>query len=201
MKAWLDTIDFDDALARSREFDAQLRTQVTPKEGLGPRTSTAAVFWSDRVRLLVVDGNDDAALGVALGHLPLPGAFTAAAAIWRSRIRTLRRTKGDWAPALLSLYRLAALASLSLPYSEAARQPGFNVMQVIPGSVVRALHVDYQALGYKELPLLGVTDAKWLVEAFGEPRAHSTVNRLHHAIWAEYERKLSDWEWEPDSRM
>ena len=74
-------------------------------------------------------------------------------------------------------------------------------MQAIPGSVLRALHVDYQLLGYKELTLLAVTDAKWLVETFGEPRAHSTVNRLHRAVWIEYERRLNDWEWEPDSRM
>jgi len=201
MKAWLDTVDFDDALARSREFDALLRNQMAPRDGPGPRRNAAPVFWSDRIRALVVDGKDDAALEVAIEHLPLPGAFAAAAAIWRTRIRNLRRTKGDWMPALLNLYRLAALASLSPPHSEQARQPGFNVMQVMPGAVVRALHVDYQALGYKELPLLQATDARWLVEAFGEPRGHSTVNRLHHAVWAEYERRLVDWEWEPDSRM
>ena len=201
MKAWLDTVDFDDALVRSREFDAQLRSQVTPKEGLRLRSNTASVFWSDRIRALASDGNDEAALAVAIEHLPLPGAFVAAAAIWRTRIRQLRRAKGDWVPALLSLYRLAALSSLGLPYSEVAQQAGFNVMQVIPGCVVRALHVDYQVLGYRDLTLLGATDAKWLVEAFGEPRAHSTVNRLHHSVWAEYERRLVDWEWEPDSRM
>lgn len=200
MKAWLDTLDFDDALARSREFDAQLRDQVAPQKGLHRRSNAAPVFWSDRIRAFVADGDDEAALAVAIEHLPLPGAFAAAAAIWRARIRTLRRTKGEWMSALLSLYRLAALESLALPYSESARQPGFNVMQVIPGSVVRALHVDYQTLGYKGLALLGASDAMWLVEAFGEPRAHSTVNRIHHDVWAEYERKLVDCTWRPNSK-
>ena len=201
MKAWLDTVDFDDAIARSREFESHLRTEVAPRDGLGTRNNPPSMFWSERIRSLIVDGKDEAALEVAIEHLPLPGAFTAAAAIWRTRIRHLRRTKAEWLPALLSLYRLAALASLGLPYSEVTQQPGFNVMQVIPGAVVRTLHVDYQALGYKELKLLGPTDAKWLVEAFGEPKAHSTVNRLHHAVWVDFERRLLNWEWEPDSRM
>lgn len=201
MKTWLETVDFDDALARSREFESHLRKQVVAADGVGPSSKTAAAFWPERIRALSAEGNDAAALELALEHLPLPGAFAAAAAIWRARIRTLRRAKGDWVASLLSLYRLAALASLSPPYSELARQPGFNVVQVIPGSVVRALHVDYQSLGYRQLTVLTATDARWLVEAFGEPRAHSTVHRIHHAVWTDYERRLADWEWEPDSRM
>lgn len=201
MKTWLETVDFEDALARSREFDAHLRRQAAATDGVRPSSRAATAFWPERIRALTAEGNDAAALELAVEHLPLPGAFAAAAAIWRGRIRKLRQTKGDWVPSLLSLYRLAALASLSPPYSELARQPGFNVVQAIPGSVVRALHVDYQALGYKQLTLLNAIDARWLVEAFGEPSGHSTVHRIHQAVWAEYEKKLADWEWEPDSRI
>ena len=201
MKTWLETVDFEDALARSREFDAHLHKQFAITDGVRPSSKAATASWPERVRALTAEGNDDAALELAVEHLPLPGAFAAAAAIWRGRIRKLRQTKGDWTTSLLSLYRLAALASLSSPYSELARQPGFHVAQAIPGSVVRALHVDYQALGYKQLTLLTATDAKWLVEAFGEPVGHSTVNRIHHALWTEYEKRLADWEWRPDSRI
>lgn len=201
MKNWLDTVDFEDALARSREFDAILRAQAGPGDGSRPARRAERLFWPERVRELTAQGDDAAALELAIGHLPLPGAFAAAAAIWRGRVRRLRREKGDWRAPLLGLYRLAALASLSVPYSEAVRQSGFHVAQVIPGVVLRALHVDYQALGYRELTLLQPTDVKWLVEAFGEPREHSTVNRIHHAVWAEYERRLLEWEWAPDSRM
>ena len=201
MKNWLDTVDFEDALARSREFDASLREQVVSGEARRPTQKADRVFWPERVRELIALGDEAAALDLAIRHLPLPGAFAAAAAIWRTRVRRLRRSKGDWRSALLGLYRLAALASLSVPYSEAVRQSGFHVAQVIPGVVLRGLHVDYQALGYRELTLLNATDVKWLVEAFGEPREHSTVHRIHHAVWAEYERRLLEWEWAPDSRM
>jgi len=192
VKNWLETVDFEEALARSREFDFHLRKQVAPPDGVRSSSQATTAFWPERIRALTAEGNDAAALELAVEYLPLPGAFAAAAAIWRGRIRKLRQTKGDWVTSLLSLYRLAALASLSPPYSEVARQPGFNVVQVIPGSVVRALHVDYQMLGYKHLTLLTVTDTKWLVEAFGEPGGHSTVHGIHHAVWAEYERRLAD---------
>ncbi len=86
------------------------------------------------------------------------------------------------------MYWLAAIESFGLPYSEHLRQPGFNVLQSIPGQVIRSLPFTYAELGYKELSLLNKTDVKWCVTLWGEPETHTTLNRLHAAVWHEYER-------------
>ena len=42
----------------------------------------------------------------------------------------------------------------------------------LTGEDWRSVPLDYHELGYAHIPLLGKTDIKWLVDAFGEPRAH-----------------------------
>ncbi|GEP43089.1 hypothetical protein BGE01nite_23800 [Brevifollis gellanilyticus] len=88
------------------------------------------------------------------------------------------------------LYDLAAYESFMLDYSPRLRQPGYNVMESIPGNVITALEYSYARLGYKKLRLLNKTDVKWLVEAWGEPQKHTTLNALHKAVWDRFEATL-----------
>jgi len=77
-----------------------------------------------------------------------------------------------------------------LPYADRLKEPGYNVIESIPGRLLRSLPIDYRQLGYNELRLLNKTDKKWLVEAYGEADAHTTLNRIHRRLWDEYEEKL-----------
>ncbi len=99
------------------------------------------------------------------------------------------------------LYWLAAISSFSIPFSQRLKAPGFNVIQAVPGAVLKALSYSYSELGYKELELLSATDIKWFVEAWAEPQSHSTLYELHKQLWREYEDKLIDEHKAQDQRL
>lgn len=145
-------------------------------------------FWADEIKLL--RDKPRARLALARDNLPLPGAFREAAVALRALIRAKRRGGEDYGDELRQLYDLAAWQSFGVPYSESLQQPGFNVLESVPGKTVQALPFSYEELGYRELGLLNKTDTGWLVEAWGEPAAHSTLHQLHVGVWQNYEIKL-----------
>ena len=145
-------------------------------------------FWADRIKEL--KAAPDKRLTLALENLPLPGAFREAIISLRAIIREKRKSKENYEKELSFLYWLAAIDSFSIPYSTYLQQPGFNVIESIPGQVIQSLPCTYDDLGYTKLKLLNKTDAKWCVEAWGEPDRHKTMHELHHDIWQKYERKL-----------
>ena len=89
------------------------------------------------------------------------------------------------------LYWLAAVNSFAIPYSEVLREPGYNVMQTIPGKTIKGLPFTYCELGHEHLELLNKTDVKWIEEAWGAPTSHTTLHRMHVRVWDEFEQKLS----------
>lgn len=123
-------------------------------------------------------------------NLPVTGAFTEAAVAVRALIRDQRKKGQDGGSWLQLLYWLAAVASFSIPYSTVLQEPGFNVMETIPGEVIHGLRFSYRELGHKHLSLLNKTDIKWLEKAWGEPTSHSTLHELHKDVWGEYETRL-----------
>ena len=148
------------------------------------------IFWADRIKEFKVA--PDNRLTLALENLPLPGAFREAIIALRAIIREKRKSKENYDKELFFLYWLAAIDSFSIPYSTYLQQPSFNVIESILGQVIQSLPFTYDDLGYtkSKLKLLNKTDAKWCVEAWGEPDQHKTMYELHHDIWQKYERKL-----------
>ena len=145
-------------------------------------------FWVDQIKNLRCD--PEKRLTMALEHLPLPHAFKEAAVAVRAIIRERRKSKEAFEQYVTWLYWLAASRSFMVPYSERLREPGYNVMESVPGYVIRSLNFDYSTVGHEKLDLLNNTDRKWLVECWGEPEKHSTLNALHRDVWNEYEEKL-----------
>ena len=177
MKAWIDTANDAEASARSREFWSSMRADLD-----------AGAFWADRIKGFRQDAQKR--LQLALRNLPLPAAFREAAVALRSLIRAKRKTKQAYEEELAFLYWVAAIDSFSVPYSARLREPGFNVIESMPGAVIRNLPFDYDRLGHEQLALLNATDRKWIIERWGEPKAHSTLHELHRTVWVEYEEKL-----------
>lgn len=87
-------------------------------------------------------------------NLPLPGAFNEAAVAVRALIRGQRKVSEDAGLSLQLLYWLAAVASFSIPYSKVLQEPGFNVVECIPGEVVRGLRFSYRELGHEHLTVV-----------------------------------------------
>lgn len=142
-------------------------------------------FWADRIRSL--KDNPVERLRLAIENLPLPGAFREAAVATRAIIREKRKADGNHEQELQILYWLAAIDSFSIPYSNRLKMPGYNIMELVPGEELKSLSFTYTQLGYEQLPLLNKTDFKWLVQAWGEPKKHTTLHKLHRALWIKYE--------------
>ncbi len=150
----------------------------------------SGTFWADRIKTL-----KDAPLErlkLALDNLPLPAAFREAAVATRSIIRAKRKADEQYDRELHLLYWLAAIDSFSIPYSCRLKTPGYNVMELVPGEELKALPFSYAELGYENLPLLNKTDVKWLTQSWGEPKRHSTLNKVHRGTWVKYEDLLAN---------
>ena len=145
-------------------------------------------FWVDRIALLRTD--PEKRLQRALENLPLPGAFREAAVAVRPLIRAKRKLRVDFKEELTLLYWLAAVNSFTVPFSEVLSEPGYNVMQTIPGRTIKTLPFTYIELGYERLTLLNKTDVKWIEEAWGAPSSHSTLHTMHIDLWNEFEERL-----------
>lgn len=177
MKPWLQTSSDSEAGVRATDFWASMREDMD-----------AGVFWADRIKSYRKDSQ--ARLKLALRHLPLPAAFREASVALRSFIREKRKEKQTYEEELAFLYWLAAICSFPIPYSEKLKEPGFNVIESMPGTVIRNLPFEYRVLGYLKLELLTATDRKWIIETWGEPEQHSTLHELHRSVWEAYEDKL-----------
>jgi hypothetical protein len=144
-------------------------------------------FWADRIKKY--KGEPAKRLKLALENIPLPASFREAAIATRVLIREKRKEKESYDEQLYLLYWLAAIESFSISYSEKLKEPGYNVIESIPGEKLKILPFSYKQLGYKELPLLNKTDVKWLIETWGEPEKHNTLHKLHLVVWEDYEDK------------
>ncbi len=177
MKPWLETSSDAEASNHSKEFWGAMRGDLDAGE-----------FWADRIKHY--RGDAQSRLRLALQHLPLPAAFREASVALRSIIRAKRKEKQPYEEELAFLYWLAAICSFPVPYSAKLREPGYNVIESMPGAIIRNLPFEYRVLGYKQLEVLNATDKKWIVETWGEPEGHSTLHELHRNVWETYEDKL-----------
>lgn len=173
---WYKTKSDEEAQERSVKFWSDLSASV--------RNGS---FWADKVK--EVRGEPLERLKISMENLPLPGAFREAAIAIRFVIRGRRKSNLDYTDPLSFLYWLAAIDSFCVPYSFNLQTRGMNVSEIIPGEKIKSLEFSYYQLGYKKLELLKTTDVKWLVECWGEPQRHSTLNNEYKELWLEYEAK------------
>jgi hypothetical protein len=176
---WLDTSSINQTQINSAEFWENLQTDIN--EGS---------FWADRIKKL--HNEPIQRLQLALQNLPLPAGFREAAIAIRTLVRLKLSKNFEFTDEIALLYWLAAVESFGIPYSEFLRQPGFNVLESVPGNVIKSLPFSYQKLGYKHLGLLNKTDIKWCIACWGEPNQHTTLNALHSELWQKYERELPE---------
>lgn len=176
---WHKTTSDNEAKARSTDFWSRHAADLRAGE-----------FWADGIKLF----RDEPVkrLRLALDNLPLPASFREAATATRALIREKRKSGGTYEDELALLYWLAAINSFSIPYSTVLQEPGYNVIESIPGNKLKNLSFTYTELGYAQLELLNKTDIKWMTEAWGEPSGHTTLHEMHLDVWREYETKLKN---------
>lgn len=158
--------------------DVELRAENRPDTGF--------LSWSNYIKKHREDPNQR--YQVAQEFLPWPIGFKESVLALRAIIRDKNKANLDYKPDLLSLYHLAAWESFCPKQCESIEEPAFKVFEQIPGGLVADLPVDYQQLGYEQLKLLTKTDAKMLVNLYGEPNQHSTLNQLYAEVWQQAEQ-------------
>lgn len=176
---WINTVTDEQANVSSVEFWERLRSDLNDDR-----------FWADKIKEF--RGEPVKRLSMAIDNLPLPGAFKEASVALRALIREKRKAKELYNEELALLYWLGAVDSFSIPYSSYLEQPGYNVLESIPGEVIKTLTFTYYDLGYEKLGLLNKTDIKWCVDAWGEPKEHTTLHEMHKDIWCRYEKLLPE---------
>jgi hypothetical protein len=167
------------------ETDEQTAERAADQLELHRNGLLDGMFWADRIKLLRDCPLERQTL--ALDNLPLPAAFREAAIATRALLRTHAKGTLDHERELRRLYWLAAINSFGLPYSSRLQSVGYNVIMAIPGATIARLPFTYDQLGYLWLAGLNATDRKWLVDAWGEPAAHSTLQTMHQHLWDHYE--------------
>lgn len=174
---WLDTDNIQSSTANQAVFWDKLRSDLQN-----------GIFWADRITQF--HDHPIERLRLAIENLPLPAAFREAAIATRALIRERIKRGEEFKEELTLLYWLAAVNSFLIPYSEVLQEPGYNVIQAIPGKTIKSLPFTYSELGYEQLTLLKKTDVKWIEKAWGLPSSHSTLNKMHIDLWKEFEEKL-----------
>lgn len=176
MTDWINTQTDKEALRHSSEF----------WDRHGDEAETG-IFWADHIKKY--HKHPEQRLAIAIHNLPLPGAFREATIAVRALIRKKRKYSENYDDELALLYWLAVVDSFCIPYSERLQTPGYNIFELIPASVLKALGFSYSEIGFSELSLLNKTDSKWLIELWGQPDQHSTLHSKYPEVWLEYEEK------------
>ena len=158
---------------------------IEPEPSPAPRPAPVASpdQWLVRSRECASQGDFETALQLCESALPQMGAFRQSCVVLRAQIRELKKKRQSHSHALEQLYQLAAQADFfhgKTPNTEAL--PPSAVKQ-IDYTVWKTLSSPYAVLGYKHVSLLTKTDAKWLVQEWGEPESHGYMRELHLAQW------------------
>ena len=189
---WTETTSEEDARQRSQKLWGIVLTTHPDGSQRGTVPGPEKVdgeFWADAIKT----ARDDPHRRIAMAkrQLPLPAAFQEIAVALRAIIKQRKREDLPTEYELRELHYWAALKSWSVPYSELLKEPGFNVLESTPYSKLAALDLGYQTLGCDELIGLNKTDRKWMREAWGEPKVHTTAHVLYRELWQEQERRLN----------
>lgn len=172
---WVDTTTDEEA----RAIDRQMWSFATRREADGTVVSQApgpppenGEFWSpalDRIK-----DDPDARNVMARRHLPLPAAWREMAIALRTKIRAARKQESDYEDLLREFHNLAAMWSLA----------GYAPIQRVAYSRLAGLDISYDRVGFKQLPLLGATEWKWMTELWEEPSNHTTAAELYKDMLA-----------------
>lgn len=148
--------------------------------------NTEGVFWYDYMRKYKDDPKKR--YEIAISFLPLPAAFREAVLALRTLIREQKKLGVDFTDNLSELYCLAVWFSFCpTEYSERAQCVSYNIFERFAGGKITNFDADYQDIGYEELKLINKTDAKLLVNIYGEPKSHSTLNKIFIEEWLKEE--------------
>ena len=175
--------DVEDMLGIEPESSPAPRpAPVTTKVELGDAVASPDQ-WLVRSRECASQGDFEAALQLCESALPQMGAFRQSCVVLRAQIRELKKKRQSYSHALELLYQLAAQADFFHGKTPNTKALPPSAVKQIDYAAWKAISSPYAVLGYKHVSLLTKTDAKWLVQEWGEPESHGYMRELHLAQW------------------
>jgi DNA polymerase III epsilon subunit family exonuclease len=95
----------------------------------------------------------------------------------RALIRERRKAKQPYLELLQALYGACIAADFLASLKFEGAQP-HHVAQFVDINDLRTIKIEFMVMGYKCVESLSKTDVKWLVETFGEPGEHQSLDSL-----------------------
>lgn len=139
-------------------------------------------FWADKVKRFKQEGLSNEVIRESRKNIPYPAAFSEIAIAIRKDIRARRKQKTDTKNILRKLYKWAVIKDFftEIEWNKIVTE---RILHSTARSCIKGIKAPYDTIGYKNLSLLNKTDVKWLVEAFGEPRSHSSARDANLELW------------------
>ena len=153
-----------------------------------PPLKTAEQWWEEDTHRRRTREGSDKAYAWLLPFIPLeiakleslqkamqwgPHRASALAKELRALIRERRKAKQPHDDLLSALYGACVISDLSASLAFEGTQPHY-MARFVSLAELEGSSCDYAVMGYQCIEALGKTDAKWLVEAFGEPAEHQS---------------------------
>jgi len=129
-------------------------------------------------------------LSVCINNLPYSKAFKRAMIAIRAIIKGKIKAGikiNDLKEDILLLYKIAAIDSF-LGYDTDICES--DVIEMVPGAILWNANIDYYQIGFVKVRLINKMDSKWLMEIFGEPTQHTTLNFVMRELWDKYLLKI-----------
>lgn len=185
---WIDTSTEEEAAqVHFGMWDSQWHeTEGGQIIGKSPGPTEGDEFWTDVLDR--VKDQPDERIAVATRQLPINAAWREISIGLRAKIRDSRKSGSDFEGDLEALHHLAALHSFGF---EEVRGRGYDFMALIPYARLAKLDLSYQLLGCDALPLLSLTDRKWIREKWGKPVQHTTARALNLELYASETKRIA----------
>lgn len=106
-----------------------------------------------------------------------PSGADAIAKGLRALIRERRKAKQPYKDLLEALYGICVIADFSASLEFEGTQPHY-MARFVDINELLSIRLDFKTMGYQYIESLSKTDAKWLVETFGEPTGHQSFDTL-----------------------
>jgi len=141
-------------------------------------------FWADKVKRLKRTDKNREIVDVCKLNLPLTSAFNEMAVALRKQIRARRKEKQRYNDILRQLYHAAVWQDFFADTDALCLMEAADSCRVANHFIPR-IKCDYNLVGYEYLDMLVVTDVKWIVEAWGEPKRHRHARQINGALYEE----------------
>ena len=142
-------------------------------------TSQNLVNWQQTISKMRKKGRTQAALNVCEGKYPLYSAYRQATLILRSILQDKNVDEPKVQEILSRLYKTAATAEMIHCKGSGGQSMSPAALKKLKMPLNDNFSIDYNELGYKEIPLLTKKDIKAIVSYWGEPEKHDSPRRLY----------------------